>query len=212
MRELVDAMLSRRSTARLTGPGPDAEELELLLRAASTVPDHGNLRPYRFVVVPEGGQHAFGDALAAAVAESNPDAPGDKLAKARSKAFLAPCRIVIVASPRGERIPVWEQEVTAGCTGYAIALAAHALGLGAIWKTAGVLDGTDLRRVLGLVEGERVLGWVNLGRVEGSDGSVQTPGEAAASPPADAVRPPVDLAAIASVLDHEGRTPYTPTP
>jgi nitroreductase len=204
VRELVEAMLSRRSTARLVGPGPDGDELDLLLRAATTVPDHGNLRPYRFVVVPEGGQHAFGDALAAAVAEAHPDAPGDKLAKARSKAFLAPCRVVIVSSPRGDRIPLWEQEITAGCTGYALALAAHALGLGAIWKTAGVLDGTDLRRVLGLEEGERILGWVNVGRLD----PATTPVAPTGADGTEAARPPVDLGAIASVLDHTGRTPY----
>src|SRR5215207_2653383 len=87
----LDLILNRRSDARLVAPGPDAEQLDLLLQAATTVPDHNTLRPYRFVVVPEAGQARFGDALASAVAAADPDVERFKLDKARSKAMVAPC-------------------------------------------------------------------------------------------------------------------------
>jgi nitroreductase len=58
---------------------------------------------------------------------------------------------------------VWEQVSSASCTGYAMALAAHALGYGAVWKSSNFLEGAALRDALGLREAERVLGWVNLG-------------------------------------------------
>lgn len=190
----LDLILNRRSDARLVAPGPDAGQLELLLQAATTVPDHNTLRPYRFVVVPEDGQDRFGDALASAVAAAVPAADPEKLAKARSKAFVAPCRIVLIASPRPHKVPEWEQVATAACCGYAIVLAASALGLGAVWKSAGVMSGGGLVDLLGLEEGEQVLGWVNVGT--------------RTVDPSRDERRPVDLDALVTVVGADGRRSY----
>jgi len=159
----IEAQLARRSVASLTEPGPSDEQLALILRAAVTVPDHGNLRPWRFVVVRGEAREAFGDALADAAAEALGDA-ADRPDKIRGKAFVAPALIVLIASPKpSPKVPASEQRASAACTGYAIALAADALGLGAVWKTAPFLEGTRLTALLDLQPGEEVLGWVNLG-------------------------------------------------
>ena len=192
---VLDAILHRRSVARFVEDVlPTPAELDALLRAATTVPDHGELRPYRFVVSQGAGRARFGAALAAAGLENNPDLPQGLQEKLRSKALAAPTQILIVSSPRpGMKIPVWEQEVTASCTGYAIALAAHALGLGAIWKSAPRMDGAQLRATLDLREGERLLGWVNVGRPV-AEGAVP--------------RVDVELATVAGVLGAVGLQPY----
>ena len=161
---VIASMLARRSVATFDEPGPSAQELELILAAAATVPDHGNLHPWRFVVVQGEGRERFGDALVAAAVEATPELPAELRDKTRRKAFLAPCLVALIASPiEPSKIPVWEQVVAASCTGYAIVLAADALGLGAVWKTAAVLDGRPLRKVLAMTDGEQLLGWVNLG-------------------------------------------------
>jgi nitroreductase len=184
-------LLNRRSISALVEPGPTQEQLTVLLRAATTVPDHGCLRPYRFVVVPREGQEALGAALVAAAEEQRPDLPSEAREKARKKAFAAPTRIVLIASPRDDgKVPEWEQIASASCTGYAIVLAALAQGLGAAWRTSPILDGTALRNLLGLQPRERVLGWINVG----------TP---AVAPPTQERRPP-DLATCASVLGADG--------
>lgn len=191
----LQSILHRRSVSVLAGPEPTAAELEILLRAATTVPDHGQLRPYRFVVVPSEGRSRFGEALAAAALEARPDLAPGLVEKVRQKAFAAPLLIALIASPRaGAKIPEWEQLATAACTGYAIVLAAHALGLGAIWKTAAHVDGAALRATLGLSADERLLGWINLGRPE--------------KPQPQEPRPSPDLASIASVLGPHTREPY----
>jgi nitroreductase len=185
-RAALECILLRRSTARLVEPGPGPAELATILQAATTVPDHGSLRPYRFVVVGGAARARFGDALAAAAAAARPDLTPAARDKARHKAFAAPMLVAIIASPcEGMKIPEWEQTASAACTGYALALAAHALGLGAIWKSAAFLDGAPLRAALGMRPGERCLGWVNLGTREGAD---------------DEPRPAVDLASIVTVL------------
>ena len=82
----------------------------------------------------------------------------------RGKAFAAPCTVVLISSPRlGSNVPEWEQVVSASCTGYAIVLGATALGLGAVWKSAAVLDTGPVRSHFALADHERLLGWVNLG-------------------------------------------------
>jgi nitroreductase len=171
----LQAQLARRSVSALVAPGPTDDELALILQAATTVPDHGNLRPWRFVVVRDGARDLFGDALAQAGAESLDEGlergldkgsgeGAGRLAKLRTKAFVAPTLIVLIAVTKASpKVPPSEQRSSAACTGYAMALAADALGLGAAWKTARFLKGARLSSLLALQPGEEVLGWVNVG-------------------------------------------------
>ncbi|WP_394824106.1 nitroreductase [Pendulispora albinea] len=188
-------ILTRRSVSALTEPGPSPEQLTTLLRAAVSVPDHGQLRPYRFVVVRGNGRDRFGDALAAAAAEQRSDLSPAVLEKVKRKAFVAPTLIALIASPRASaNIPEWEQVAAASCTGYAILLTAHTLGLGAIWKTSPYSDGADLRSLLAMAPNERLLGWVNVGRP--------------ARPLDSEERPDIDLKAVAAVLDEKTILPF----
>ncbi|WP_394844398.1 nitroreductase [Pendulispora brunnea] len=195
-KELVShVILTRRSVSALTEPGPTPDELTILLRAAVSVPDHGQLRPYRFVVVRGNGRERFGAALAGAAAESRPDLSPGVLAKVKNKAFVAPTLIALIASPRpGANIPEWEQVAAASCTGYAILLTAHTLGLGAIWKTSPYHDGADLRSLLAMGPNERLLGWVNVGQP--------------VRPLDSEERPDIDLKAVAAVLDESAILPF----
>ena len=136
-----------------------------MVRAAATSPDHGNLRPWRLVYVEGEARARFGDALADAGLSINPELPESLQVKLRSKAFVGPALLVIVASLRPEaKVDVWEQQATAACAGFAVVLAAEALGLGAVWKSAPFRDGPELRRLLDLGEHELLLGWVNVGQ------------------------------------------------
>jgi nitroreductase len=156
---IIDVMLTRRSISKLDEPGPTDEQLDALLHAATTVPDHGGLRPWRFAVVRSAGRGAFGDALAAAAAEAGSPDGG-----VRDKAFNAPALIAVIAAPKlDSKIPEWEQTTSAASAGYAITLAAHGLGLGASWRSTEHMDGAALRALLGMSPTDRLLGWVNLG-------------------------------------------------
>jgi nitroreductase len=189
------SLLTRRSTAALRPPAPSADEIEAMLQAASTVPDHSSLRPWRFVVVSDQARTAFGEALAQAALEQRPDLDDVSLERIRAKAFVAPALIAVAAhvDPTA-KVPVWEQVASATCAGYAIALAAHQLGLGAIWKSAPVHQGVAIEKALDLTPDDVFLGWVNVGHT-GDGWEV-------------AVRPPVDLGASARTLDVDG----TPLP
>jgi len=187
---LLDLVLARRSAPVLKEPGPTHAELARILGAAGTVPDHGTLRPFRFVVVEGDGRAAFGDALARTAAEHRPGMPAAGLDKMRAKAFRSPTLIAVIASPRSEKIERWEQHATAACAGYAVVLAAHALGVGANWKSVPFTRSAALVGVLGLTADEEMFGWIHLGRASE---------EAAPAP-----RAPLVLADVATLLDGSG--------
>jgi nitroreductase len=161
----VDGLTALRAEPARDGAPPDRTALDRILEAATTVPDHGGLRPWRFTVVTGGGRDRFGDAMVAGLHDmKGPDVPEAAVAKMRGKAFAAPCAVVLVASPDpGSNVPVWEQVASASCTGYAMVLAATGLGYGAVWKSAAVLDTEPVRRLFALSQHEQLLGWVNLG-------------------------------------------------
>jgi nitroreductase len=163
--DALTSVMTRRSEGRLADPGPTDDELEQILRAATTVPDHGRLQPWRLVVVREDARGAFGDALAAAAGRHDGNLDGGRAAKIRAKAFEAPVLVALAARVRKKSsVPRWEQVASAACMGYVVTLAAHELGIGAIWKTSRHLDGKEIRRVLDLGRADVPLGWVNLGR------------------------------------------------
>jgi nitroreductase len=194
----LQPFLTRRSTAALYPPAPSAEQVDAILTVAATVPDHGGLRPWRFVVVSGGARDAFGEALAQAALEATPDLDAGARERIRSKAFVAPSLIVVAARiDIGAKVPAWEQVASASCAGYAIALAAHQLGLGAIWKSAPVHEGVAIEKALDLGPHDRFLGWVNIGHL---------------GPERDAaVRPARDLSDVARRLDADGTPrPYRP--
>lgn len=158
--------MSRRSAPVLGEPPPSEAELETILRAATTVPDHGLLRPWRFVVVGGEARARFGDALVQSILQARPDSPPEAMVKARLKAFVAPLFVVLISSPREDgKTPEWEQVVSAGLTGYAMLLAAESLGLAAGWKSAHHLGGDTLKELLHLGPTEKLLGWINLGHM-----------------------------------------------
>lgn len=161
-------MLERRSVKHFADPGPNDAQIDLILAAATTVPDHNELHPWRFVVITGDERAHFGAALEAAGVEVSPELDDARREKLRNKAFVAPTLIVVVFSPKAHKTAEWEQEASASAAAYAMTLAAHFLDVGAIWKSAALRTGTQLAQLLGMNESERLMGWVNLGTPVGA--------------------------------------------
>lgn len=158
-------MAERRSTkfAFLTEPGPNAAELETLLRLAARAPDHGKLGPWRFIVIEGEARARAGEALAACIA-GDPDVAADRLEFERKRFLSAPVCVVVVstAAPHA-KIPEWEQQLSAGAVAYGLLLAAHAMGFAGCWLTEWVAYDARARAVLGLAAHERIAGLVFMG-------------------------------------------------
>jgi len=161
---VLTGLRERRSSAGLTTPAPAPGELRAMMSAAMSAPDHGRLKPYRFIVVDSAARAALGDALADAHAEREPDATDAELDRVRAKAHRAPTIVVVVAAPQPHpTIPAWEQRATAACVAHGVVLAADELGYGAIWRTGWFGEAPKVRAHLGLADHEDVTGWIYLG-------------------------------------------------
>jgi nitroreductase len=138
MPDALELLKTRRSfkAVELSGPGPSPAEIDTLITVASRVPDHGKLAPWRFIVFEGEARRAAGEAIASAFRVKYPDAKPEHIAAERERLMRAPLVIAVVsrAAPH-EKIPEWEQVLSAGAAAMNLVTAAHALGYGANWIT-----------------------------------------------------------------------------
>ncbi len=180
MPDALELLKNRRSVKpiELLQPGPDAGQIETLLRVASRVPDHGKLAPWRFIVLEGAARTQFGAKLAAIFRSENPQATEDQVAFEAARLARAPLVIAVVsrAAPHA-KIPEWEQLMSAGAATMNLLTAAHALGFAGTWLTEWYAYDRRALDALGLAAHERIAGFVHIG----------TP----ARPPEDRPRPPL---------------------
>jgi nitroreductase len=163
-------LLARRRSAPpvlMQGPGPDAAQVQELLALASRVPDHGKLAPWRFIVFEGAGRDRAGSILAEIVARREPQAEAKRLETERTRFSRAPLVIGVVsrAAPH-VKIPLWEQEMSAGAACMALTVAATAMGFRTAWLTEWCAYDREALTALGLAEHEKIAGFIHIGRVE----------------------------------------------
>lgn len=93
----LDALLSRYSQGikHLRAPGPDAAQLQTLVRAALRAPDHGELVPFRLVAVQGTARERLADLFAAHAQTKGKDAEGMEIE--RERALKAPLILAVLA-------------------------------------------------------------------------------------------------------------------
>jgi nitroreductase len=162
--DALEAIETRSSVSALAEPGPTDAQWAALLRAAWRAPDHARLRPWRFLIVRGEARRRFGDILADALLSSEPGAAPEALSRERQKPLRAPAILVVAATPKPHpKVPQIEQMLAAGAATQNILLAAHAMGLGAIWRTGAPAYDPGVAAALGLPPGSHIVGFVYIG-------------------------------------------------
>jgi len=156
---VLEAVLTRRSSTRLSEPAPGREELFELVPAAATAPDHGRIRPWRLIVI-EGEDRAL---LGEALREAEPDTEQGR--RAALKPTRAPLLLSIVFCPQLNRpkVPEWEQLAAVVAMVTTLLLLLHSRGWGAIWRTGPAVEAPQVIKRLGVDGDERLLGWLYIG-------------------------------------------------
>ncbi|WP_447555780.1 nitroreductase family protein [Vreelandella sp. EE22] len=159
----------RSSMGKLVEPAPSPEQLEALYQAALRAPDHKELRPWRFIEFSGEGRVRLGELFAEADFQEDPSATDDTLNAARQKPLRAPLVIAVIArvTPDIPKVPKMEQVISAGCAAHGILLAAHALGLGAMWRSGKYAFDPVVRKGLSLEEDDEVVAFIYLGTLGG---------------------------------------------
>lgn len=160
----IDLLLSRRSGSAkaMKEPGPSKKQLAQILQAGARAPDHGKLFPWRFILFEGKGRERAGDILAGVMAAEGER--GKQVEEERARFLRAPVVIGVVSSAREQhKIPVWEQELSAGAVCQNILVAATALGFVGNWLTEWYAYHPVVKDRLGLKAGERIAGFIYLG-------------------------------------------------
>ena len=192
--EAIDLMLTRRSVKpdAMVEPGPDDAELEMILRAATRVPDHGKLTPWRIHVLDKDAQGRFGDFLGDLYQRLIPEANERQVDFERQKPQQAPLLLIVVTDIQPpKKIPEIEQTLSGGAVCYGLLMASHALGFGAQWLTGWPAYRAEVVQYLGHdPDKDKVLGLIYVGSV--------------AEAPEDRPRPALDAVVVRSTGQETG--------
>jgi nitroreductase len=162
--QAIEALLRRQSGRVLTDPAPDEGALDLILESGTRAPDHGRLRPWRFIVINREGRDRFGELLAQNLLRARPLTAPEGLQRERRKAFRAPMIIVVAAVVNTEaKIPKIEQVLSAGAAAQCMLLTSYALGFNAVWKTGGPAYDDEVKAALGLAPKDAIVGFLYVG-------------------------------------------------
>jgi nitroreductase len=163
--EALEAIVTRVSPLQLKEPAPTPQEFDRIIEAATTAPDHGRLKPWRFIMIAGAARTRFGELMAASLLTREPTAGEQRLQAEREKALRAPAIVVVVATPRVEAaIPYIEQIVAVGAATQNLLLAAHALGYGTFWRTGALAYDRTVRRPWACPS-ESIIGFIYVGSV-----------------------------------------------
>ena len=166
----MDALEVIHTRHSLTNIKPDPVPravIEKLLQAAAQAPNHYKVRPWRFVVLTGQARARLGDVMAQSLKETHPDLPEAALDKERAKPLRTPVLIAVgVDKPDDPRLLEIENICATAAAVENLLLAAHALGLGAKWRTGTAARDPLVRRFLGFAPDQLILSFVYLGYPE----------------------------------------------
>lgn len=149
----------------LAQPAPNDAELRELFAAAAAAPDHGQLRPWRFLVLGAQARDRLAQCFAEALLERDPQAQPEQLDDARRKAARGPLLLLAIADLRADDPDVAEAErlVSLGCAIQNLLLAARARGYASGLSSGRALRSQPLREAFGIRPGEEAVCFISLG-------------------------------------------------
>ncbi len=157
----LELLMSRQSHWPLVEPAPAPAELDLVIDAALRAPDHGRLRPWRFVTIQGDARHALGDVFVAAARAREPGADAERF---RAGALAAPLVIALgLHLQPGHKVPESEQMLSGGAAAMNMLNALHILGYGGFWASGANSHDAQVREALGLEPQDRLLGLLYVG-------------------------------------------------
>lgn len=148
----------------MIAPGPDAAQLREIIALALRTPDHGKLAPWRIVTVADDQREAFATLLKTSWVAEKPGAAGMDLSALDQFAHQAPTLLVLLSTPvKDSKIPVWEQQMSAGAVAMNLLHAAHAHGYVGSWLTGWAAFSPHVSAAFGAGEGDAIVGYFFLG-------------------------------------------------
>lgn len=163
--DALTALHTRNSINLLSEPGPSESQLENIVKAGLRACDHRSLTPWKFLLIEGSARNKFGKLMVKAkeAADKRPISP-ELASKLETKPLRAPTILVVVASIKEhEKVPEIEQVLSAGAAAQMMMTAAHAQGVGAIWRSGSMMFTPEMHQGLSLSETDQIVGFIYLG-------------------------------------------------
>ena len=164
--ELISYLESRRSVPAkmMSEPGPEENTLRDILTIAARVPDHGKLAPWRFIVIRGEARDRLSKQFGEIALKKNPDMGDEERDQEFSRLTRAPVVVAVVSrAQQHPKIPEWEQVLSSGAVCTVLYMAANAHGYAANWLTEWMSFDSEALALIGVVEGEKLAGFVHIG-------------------------------------------------
>jgi len=160
----LDLLLNRQSSGALVEPAPSGADLDLILDAGLRAPDHGRLRPWRFVVIRGDARTKWAERVAEAIKLRDPENADAMVAKYRAWVERTPLIVAVGAEVQANhKIPEIEQLLSAGAAAMNMLNAAHFLGYAGMWVTGANAYDPKVASALGFEAPSRLVGFLALG-------------------------------------------------
>jgi len=165
--DIFESINNRHSVGKVKADSLPRDVIEKLLDAGNRAPNHHKVRPWRFIVLTGNGRSKLGDVMSVSQRDRQPDLPQEAFDKTRALPLRAPVVIAVgVDKPAEAKIPELENYAAVSAACQNILLAAHALGLGAIWRTGEWARDAKVKEFLGFAEDQHIAGFIYVGYPE----------------------------------------------
>ncbi len=164
LNETILLLQSRQSVGLLAAPAPSGQQLEQVCQAALAAPDHGRIKPWRYLLIEEASRQRLGELFASAMLLDSAELSDEELSRYKKMPFRAPLIIVAIASIKEHpKVPETEQLMSAAVgVGYML-VALQSLGFGGYWRTGPLAYNKAVQQGLGLSEDEQLIGFLYVG-------------------------------------------------
>ena len=160
----LQLLLNRQSSGALVEPAPSGADLDLILDAGLRAPDHGRLRPWRFVLIGGEARRAWAERVAEAIRRRDPGNAEAMTEKYRAWVARTPMIVAVGAEIQANhKIPEIEQLLSVGAAAMNMLNAAHFLGYGGMWVTGPNAYDPAVASALGFEAPSRLVGFLVLG-------------------------------------------------
>ena len=165
--DIFEAIKTRYSVKKVKTDVLPHDVIEKLLDAGNQAPNHHKVRPWRFFVLTGDARNKIGDVMSASQRDRFPDLPQEGLDKTRALPLRAPAVIAVGVDKPGETKALeLENYAAASAACQNILLTAHALGLGAIWRTGDWARDAKVKEFFGLTADQHIAGFIYVGYPE----------------------------------------------
>ena len=165
---IQEAIQTRRSIPLVTDKAIPTELIEQVIEAATYAPNHYRTEPWRFFVLTGEGRVKLGNVFGEIMKSRQDDPQSEdsikKIKRIQNNPLRSPVIIAVGVEPSDNNNVLLKEEY--GAVSAAVQnmlLTAHAIGLGAIWRTGNICYNPKVSEFFGLSEQGEIAAFIYLG-------------------------------------------------